>query len=268
MMRRLPISCIVFEKQVREVTLFWGQNNAKARRIAVALILASGATAAAADVLVVRATGPSAKLFPPGKGLPENTPITLKANDMLVVLDGRGTRMLRGPGTFAPGATQARTQSAAIASAAPTQRRARIGAVRGGTTTTDARPATLWHVDVTKSSNICLADKANVTLWRADATKPVTLTIAPAGGAAQKLQWAAGQPTLGWPSDVAIADGAEYNLSWDGATKPTKIKFKTLSNKPAGLEDMASSLILNNCDAQLDLLIETVKLPEEQTPAG
>jgi hypothetical protein len=207
-------------------------------------------------------------MFPAGKPLSETAPITLKANDMLVVLDGRGTRTLRGPGTFAPGAAQARTQSAAIASAAAPQRRARIGAVRGGTTTTEARPATLWHVDVTKSTNICLADKSNITLWRADATKPVTLTIAPAGGAAQKLDWAAGQPTLSWPAEVPIADGTEYNLSWNGAAAPTKIKFKTLANKPSGLEDMASSLILNNCNAQLDLLIETVKLPDDQAPTG
>jgi hypothetical protein len=247
----------------------WDRNKPKARHLAAALFLSAATTAAAADVLVVRSAGPSAKMFPPGKALSEKAPITLKANDTLVVLDGRGTRTIRGPGTFAPGSAQARTQTAAVASAPTPLRRARIGAVRGtGTTQAAARPATLWHVDVSRSSNICLADKANVTLWRADATKPVTLTIAPAGRAAQKVQWAAGQPTLAWPEELPIADGTDYSLSWDGAAAPTKIRFKTLATKPAGLEDMASSLIVNNCNAQLDLLIETVKLPESDAPSG
>ena len=248
--------------------MFWDPNSAKARHLALALFLGTSATAAAADILVVRSTGPSAKMFPPGKSLSENGKITLKASDMLVVLDGRGTRTLRGPGTFAAGAAQpAATRSVQMAAAAPA-RRARIGAVRSVGTTAPARPATLWHVDVSKSSNICLADKTNVTLWRADATKPVTLTVAPAGATPKKLSWPAGQATLSWPSDVAIADGADYRLSWDGAAAPTVIKFKTLPTKPTGLENTASSLITNGCDAQLDLVIETVKLPEDQTPTG
>ena len=239
----------------------------KIHHLAIAVLLATGATAAAADILVVRSTGPSAKLFPPGKALPEKNQITLKANDMLVVLDGRGTRTLKGPGTFLPGAPQQATRTASATPATP-QRRARIGAVRGGTTQTAARPATLWHVDVTRSSNICLADKSNVTLWRADATQPVTITVAQQGGGSKQMEWPAGQATLNWPSELPIAEGADYTLSWAGSAQPTKIKFKTLTEKPAGLEQMASSLILNSCDAQLDLLIETVKLPEEAPPAG
>lgn len=247
--------------------MFWDRNSAKARHLVFALFLGTGATAAAADILVVRSTGPSAKMFPPGKSLPENGKISLKASDMLVVLDGRGTRTLRGPGTFAAGAAQpAATRSVQMAAATPA-RRARIGAVRSVGTTAPPRPATLWHVDVSKSSNICLADKSNVTLWRADATKPVTLIVAGAG-ASKRVSWPAGQATVSWPSDVAITDGADYRLSWDGAAAPTIIKFKTLPAKPAGLENTASSLITNGCDAQLDLLIETVKLPEDQTPSG
>ena len=248
--------------------MFWGLNSLKARHLALALVLGGSATAALADILVVRSTGPSAKMFPPGKSLPENGRITLKPSDMLVVLDGRGTRTLRGPGTFAAGAAPpAAARSLQTAAAAPA-RRARIGAVRSVGTASPARPATLWHVDVSKSSNICLADKSNVTLWRADATRPVSLTVARTGGPTQKVAWPAGQATLGWPAAVPIADGAEYRLSWDGAPAPTSLRFKTLSAKPTGIENTASSLITNQCDAQLDLLIETVRLPEDQTPSG
>jgi hypothetical protein len=237
----------------------------RARHLALAFVLASTASVAVADILVVRSTGPSARAFPPGKSLPEAGTITLKPNDMLVVLDGRGTRTLRGPGTFAPGAPQAAARPAQMAAAGP--RRARIGAVRG-TANAASRPATLWHVDVSKSSTICLADPSNVTLWRADSSQPVTLTIVGAGGTPQKVSWPAGANTLSWPIALPIAEGADYSLSWAGATAPTRIKFKRLSTSPAGLEQMASSLIMNNCTAQLDHLIETVKLPDDAAPTG
>jgi hypothetical protein len=40
------------------------------------------------------------------------------------------------------------------------------------------------------------------------------------------------------------------------------LRFRTMPAAPAGLEDMAQTLIRNRCEAQLDLFIETVKLPE------
>ena len=58
---------------------------------------------------------------------------------------------------------------------------------------------------------------------------------------------------------VEAADGAEYRLSGSGA--PATIRFRTMGTRPAGLEDMAQTLIRNQCEAQLDLFIDTVKLP-------
>ena len=247
--------------------MFWGQNSFNARHLALVLLIGTTATAAAADILVVRSTGPSAKAYPPGKSIPETGRLALKAGDMLVVLDGRGTRTIRGPGNFIAGAAQSAGQPMQTAAATPA-RRARIGAVRGTGTASPPRPDTLWQVDVSKSSNICLADRNNVTLWRADTSKPVALTVAREGGASQTINWPAGESTLSWPSNVAIADGAQYSLAWKGAAAPTRLRFKTLPKQPAGLEDMASSLITNQCNAQLDLLIETVKLPDQAPTSG
>jgi len=225
-------------------------------------LLLGGATAAAADVLVVRATGPSAKNFPAGKSLPDNGRITLQANDSVVVLDSRGTRTLRGPGTFSPGAAaQASARPSMLAGVDAPQRRARIGAVRSVGAGLPRSPS-IWHVDVAKSSNICVADPGNVVLWRADASKPLALTVArPDGRQAQQLNWAAGQTTIAWPTGLTVTDGADYRLSAAGQPA-TSLKFRTLPARPTGLEDMASSLIRNGCEAQLDLLIETVRLPD------
>jgi hypothetical protein len=236
--------------------LSWGPSKAFVRPLlAAAFLVTSGA--ALADILVVRSSGPSAKGFPPGKRLPESARISLKASDQLVVLDGRGTRVIRGPGTFTAGAPTA----GRVASAAPAvQRRARIGAVRG-LETGELRPPSIWHVDVARSSNVCVADARKVTLWRADAAEALTLNIGGPGGRTERLSWPPGSSTLAWPSDLPVADGAEYRLSWSGGSVPTSLRFRTIPARPAGLEDMAQTLIRNQCDAQLDLFIDTVKLP-------
>lgn len=234
----------------------WGPSKKFVRPLLAAAFLLTGSVALA-DILVVRSTGPSAKGFPPGKRLPETARISLKASDQLVVLDGRGTRIIRGPGTFTAGAPTV----GRVASAVPVvQRRARIGAVRG-IETGELRPPSIWHVDVARSSNFCVADPSKVTLWRADSSNALTLNIGRPGGRAKQLSWQPGSSTLPWPSDLPVADGSEYRLSWSGGAVPTALRFRTVPAKPAGLEDMAQTLIRNQCEAQLDLFIDTVKLP-------
>lgn len=77
------------------------------------------------SVLVVRSGGPSAAQYPAGRSLKTGEPIRLKAGDTLVLLDSRGTRTLRGPGTF-DASPPSSPQTAAATPARP-----RLGAVRG-----------------------------------------------------------------------------------------------------------------------------------------
>jgi hypothetical protein len=214
------------------------------------------ASAASADILVLRADGPSAKSFPPGRRLADNMRLALKASDQLVVLDSRGTRTIRGPGNFIAGVAP----PARIASAEPVvQRRARIGAVRGQPTESN-RPGSIWEVDVAKSSNICVSDPSAVRLWRADPASAVTLTITRLpDGAARQLRWDSGVSSLAWPADFAIADGAQYRFAWTSSPQPTSITFRKLAQTPTGLDGTASMLLTNNCTAQLDLFIDTVR---------
>ncbi|MFP5456875.1 MAG: hypothetical protein ACLGHK_15450 [Alphaproteobacteria bacterium] len=89
---------------------------------------------AAAAPLVVRSSGPSAKAYPAGKALADNAKLTLKAGDTIVLLDGKGTRTLSGPGTFSASASTVAAASTgttlnALVSGGG-EKRARIGAVR------------------------------------------------------------------------------------------------------------------------------------------
>jgi hypothetical protein len=241
----------------------WIPNKVRVPHILAAVALASG-SAALADVLVVRSTGPSAKSYPPGKRLAETARIRLQARDLVVVLNGNGTRNLTGPGTFTVGAPPSARTAQNNASG---DRRARIGAVRGPGEQ-EVRAPSIWHVDVAKSSNVCVAPAQPITLWRLDPTRPVALNITRVSdGATRKVNWAAGSSTVTWPAALSVTDGAEYRLSWAGAAAPTTLRVRALSQKPSGLEDLASSLIANQCDAQLELFIETVRLPDD-APSG
>ena len=225
--------------------------NKTLRRALVAAALIATAASAAANVLVVRASGPSAKSYPPGRSLPDNARITLRANDTLVILAGGGTRTFRGPGTFSPSAAvQAGNRTASTGT-----RRARIGAVRSAGIVPHG--PTIWHVDVTQSGTFCLSSANNVMLWRPDATDPIRLTIGDPGGGQRTIDWPAGQPTLAWPTGTTLVSGAAYSFRQPGVAVPVQITFRTLTSEPADLQGVAAALIANGCQGQLDLLVES-----------
>lgn len=228
--------------------------------VAAAAVALAGASAAAANILVVRSSGPSAKAYPPGRSLAPNARLTLRQGDTLVLLDGRGTRTVRGPGNFAAGAAaQVGTRGALTVN--NNGRIGRIGASRGNPET--VRPPSIWHVDVTQSATACIANPRSVILWRPNATQTVNLSISPTGSSAnaRSFTWTAGQTTLAWPADLAVANDAEYRLSVQGVAVPTRIKFRVLPTEPAGLDVQAQAFIQNDCQAQLDVLIDTVTVP-------
>lgn len=218
------------------------------------------ATGAAASVLVVRAVGPSARAYPPGRSLPDNARITLQASDSLTVLGAGGTRTFRGPGTFSPSAAVvAGTRTLASADG----RRARIGAVRSAGIV--PRSPTIWYVDVAQSGTICLAGSGPVMLWRADASAPAQLSITGPDGQAQRLAWPAGQSAIAWPGGARLAPGAAYSFAQAGVAVPAQISFRRLTTEPNDLQGVAAALIENGCQDQLDLLVES---QPENGPAG
>ena len=225
-----------------------------------ALAMAMGAVAAEAAVLVVRSSGPSAKAFPAGKAVSETQVINLKANDVVILLDSRGTRTLRGPGKFSAtaSASNATTSSLAALTGQNTNRRSRVGAVRRPPTGATAG-RNVWKADIARSGNICIANPADLGLYRANATAAEKVTVTDAAGKSATVQFPAGQRIAAWPSDVPVTAGANYTIKGgaDGAT----VTARWINPVPAGLEGLAQSFIRNDCQAQLDVLIDTFASP-------
>src|SRR4051794_20873659 len=153
---------------------------------------------AAANVVVVKSLGPSAKAYPPGKTLPESAKISLQGGDVLTVLGPASAQTLRGPGNFD-------AKQVALASAAG--QRGRFGALRAAEV---AHNPSIWDIDVSQSGKICVSDASKVQLWRPDSETQVTVQIHAADGTTQDLNWAAGSALTAWPAALPIKNGASY----------------------------------------------------------
>lgn len=222
------------------------------------LVAASAAlltsTAATAAVLVVRSSGPSAPAYPPGKALPDNHVLKLKASDTIVLLDARGTRTLQGPGSFGVSANSAPVTT--TASAGTSARRVRLGAVRGTGT------RSVWQADLGRSGNVCVANPADLGLWRPDASEEARAVLTDsASGKSAEVAFAAGQSIAPWPSTLPASSGTRIAVTGLGA--PTNITLRVLAPVPTGLEAMAQGLIRADCEAQLDVLIDTFSARSE-----
>ena len=218
---------------------------------ASAALLAS--TSAAAAVLVVRSSGPSAATYPPGKALPDTHVLKLKASDTIVLLDSRGTRTLSGPGSFSVSASAAPTATARTAGTSA--RRVRLGAVRGVGT------RSVWQADIGQSGNVCIANPSELTVYRGDASKAAHVTLTDASGQKADVHFEANQWDAAWPAALPVTSGSKITVS--GLSTPATLTLRVLSPVPSGLEGMAQSLIRADCQAQLDVLINTFSARSE-----
>jgi len=205
------------------------------------------AAAVAANVVVVRSVGPSARVYPPGKALPDSASIKLGSGDSVTLLGPSASRTLRGPGTFT--ATTAGRTSLAMAAG----RRARFGAMRSGEITASPN---LWDIDVTQSGKMCVAEPAKLKLWRPNADSAATLDIR-GGATAQAVTFAAGHATVPWPAQLPVANGREYQLELAGSGDVSRISLMIVNTTPADRVAAAALLIATGCQHQLDLLVET-----------
>jgi hypothetical protein len=226
---------------MRAKQMLWGA------AIAVALI----SIPAAANVVVVKSLGPSAKAYPPGKTLPETAKINLQGGDVVTVLGPASAETLRGPGNFD-------AKQVALASAAG--QRGRFGALRAAEV---AHNPSIWDIDASQGGKICVTDASKLQLWRPDSETPATVQIHAADGTTQELNWATGVTLAAWPAALPINNGASYQIEWPDSGEKSSLNFVSVPGTPGDLVGAAQVLIEHGCQKQLDLLVESAsKLPK------
>lgn len=213
--------------------------------ILLGALLFTAASSATAAVIVVRSSGPSAAQYPTGKSLPDNARVTLRGGDTLVLLDAKGSRTLRGPGSFpvAAGSGKAAANSFAALVGQGSGRRGRVGAVRPV-----PFPRQLWHASVDSSENFCFVEPTAIRLYRENVTEAQTVAVRDlASGKSASVTFDARQQLADWPAAVPLRDGGHYRMG------TVELHAKTVQ-PGSGFADLGSALIRAGCDNQLNLL--------------
>ena len=209
---------------------------------AAAALLSS--TAAVAGVVVVRSLGPSAKSYPPGKTLADSAKITLQGGDVVTLLGASSAQTLRGPGNF---------NASKVASAAQSSKRGRFGALRAGEV---AKNPSVWDIDATQSGKVCITDASRLNLWRPESNAETTVNIRSSDGQVQAVTWVAGNASAAWPSNLPLTTGAEYQIEWQDTGEKSNISIVQVPGAPSDLPSAAQVLIQNDCQNQLDVLVD------------
>ncbi len=230
---------------------------------AAALIGASfgWSVVAHAQAVVIRSTGPSAAAYPMGRKLPAGAAVTLKAGDLVTVIDQAGSRVLSGPGSFRidnavnrDAAGGANTALAALIARGGA--RTRTGAVRGDTEvpTEAVRPDNVWYVDVSRGGTVCIADPAQVVLWRPNRAETGNGTLYGADNTPAEVTFRAGSAIKLWPvATMPVVDGQTYRFT-SPVGQTVKITTRLLGDVPEDPVAVAALLAEKGCAAQIDVL--------------
>ncbi len=228
------------------------------------LVVATGeVSSAAAEVLILRTDGPSARRqLRIGAHVPDTHVFNLRTGDRIIVLARGGTRTFRGPGAFS---VVARPQGFRTENGVTV--RVQTGGVRTEPAIPGVDPTDIWHFDSRRSGNVCVPAGALPILWRPADHRGTRLTIRTLAGDAQSFDWPAGQTSFAWPASLPIASGATFTLSWNSDARPSRIRTIVLGASEAdNLDTLASTFITNECTSQLDTFIATRTDPE--APVG
>lgn len=244
------------------------------RKLAMVAALTLGACVsvqALAQAVVVRSTGPTAVNYPKGKRLAATDTVTLKAGDVVTVLDKAGTRVLRGAGTFTLTGAVNRDRGAAalLARSLSNPASIRAGAVRGaGDTTGDnVLPVSIWLADTEQGGTVCVPRGSDLYLWRSQsARRSFTWLTEATGGEMVRMQWPPKTVGIAWPKTMlAPQEGRKYRI-YDETTPDNAAEFQIVMIEPEAIPADAAALgtllLDNGCKAQFDWLAATLEEDE------
>ena len=232
---------------------------------AAASVLVSGPASAG---VVISASGPSAGSYPIGRKIADSERIVLRQGDVLTVLDGKGTRVLRGAGTYSldQQAGASKRSTFAVLTERRSASRVRTGAVRGDDTGPVHAP-NLWYVDVDRPGKMCLADTERVRLWRKTTDGDVSFVVSASGQDGGKLTqtvtFADGDMLAPWNSRLLpVTPGTTYRIASEDGVVVSEMSFVVLPSVAEEPEDLAQQLIENGCEKQLELLSTATMIAE------
>ena len=218
--------------------------------------------AAASAGVVVAASGPSAGSYPVGKKIASSERIVLRAGDTLTVLDGNGTRVLRGAGTYSldqQGGPSRRSTFAVLTERRSAQRTG-VGATRGEG---EGTPRNLWYVDVEQPGKVCLAGAERVRLWRSTTEGDATYLLRADGGGSHTVTFADGDTLAPWDTKLLpVADGAVFHIAGPAGGPDKELTIVVLDQVAEEPEALAAQLIENGCANQLELLSTATLIDE------
>jgi hypothetical protein len=230
------------------------------RRVALGTLMAVAiGVPAMAQIMVMRAQGPSAGVYRAGTLLPANRPLVLRAGDHVTLLEGGGTRQFDGPGSFLPQGPSAQARGALVAlfSHNPPPP-SRLGAARGLASEASAArplapPANIWQIDVASPGDFCVAAGQPVELWRRDTNAASIVITRMSDNGKRTLAWPAGAASLEWPADLPLTDGEAY-LVWTSDGMDAGVIWRAVDAPSGDWTGFAGQLLQKGCFAQLDTL--------------
>lgn len=232
---------------------------------AIAVATYGSVPMAASAGVVVASSGPSAGDFPVGKKLGGSERIVLRSGDTLTVLDGNGTRVLRGAGTYSLDQRAGPSQRTAFAALTERRsaRRVTTGAVRAEDEGSPSKPPSLWYVDVARAGKFCLGADERVRLWRSTIEGDATYSLRAASGDRHTVTFADGEMLAPWDTKVLpVADDAVFGLSGPEGGEERELRFALLDTIAEEPEALADQLIENGCTGQLELLSAATMIAE------
>lgn len=216
----------------------------------LAVTFLTSATAADAEVLILRSVGPSANKYPAGQRLPDNARLVLRPGDAVSVLRPSGTRVFRGPGSYTLDAGPAQTTSETRGA------RVMAGVVRGdgGPASASSWPSDLWHVNAAESGTACFVAGSPVVLWRRDSNRKARVSVTSPAGTTTRLDWPARADTLMLPATVG-ADRSRISYTPAGSSREARVTLAELKIDTANRELVGSALLDRRCHIQLQHFI-------------
>lgn len=239
--------------------MFSAKMNARLAGLALAGAVLAAPVAAMAGV-VVKSTGPSSSKYPVGAKVEDTSTITLKAGDSLTVLTARGTKVMKGAGTFKvgerPKATRQRFSAITRTRAA---NRVRIGSSRSAASGAPITNPSVWYVDVTKSGTVCLNDLETVRFWRPDSAALATYSLS-RSSSADSINVTFDAKDAVAPIDPAlmtVASGDTFSITGPGdGAESVQVTLVKIDGETQRADQLAETFIGAGCMVQVAQLAD------------